>query len=1176
MCECLKKKFIVAYITNNLNKFCENKININDYLKNNELQENIKQKKKFLICSKNNELRVYKTINGNYFIHKTKMSDWHKNWQSHFKITEKTIGKHRADAISHDMIIEFQHSRIKIADVESRLQNCINNNKKLIWVIDCNNSINVNPIGEKYLIYFSNPEDYWKYEHFTSNQEIYLDCDDKIYKINPNEVKSHMIDVNEYKNKHEFIEMLKNNNNIWNDIKIEQCTLYFNQRGAGCGKTYESIQLIENTFKHKKTFIYLTRMHSAKEVIYNELMEQYEYGHLNNIELEELTNHTCNKQYKIKYHNNNTTNDCQIIIGTIDSFMWNIGDNNNKSNDYFKTIAKSIKEGYNKIEKNGKIKYAKEDILLNRECLIIVDEAQDLDIVYVEALCSIMYNTHIDTYIIGDKLQSIWGENNIHTFLENNELPHVNIEKSKSINRVMRFHNEQFKNFVNDIIDYKKYSLPSIEDICNIGCKYEHENDIKPFHILEMKPIRDGDGDDKQNTDALIKKIISCMNDEINKYNYGPKHFTFIFPVLTKNFLANRLEAKIQEFWINKFNDKIYLDKTLDTYWKNRKNKYNKYVYLHKSDDGKAINLKESENSTRIMSIHASKGTGCEVVFLLNITENLLNMFSKETGNLVYDSLLHVAITRQKKMLYLGIENNNDDIYNRFTKFSETLTFKPDIKKIKTFVKLDDIITTTINNDIFFNKIFDTYISEKNIDELIEEREKDKNIIDWGHHIIRNSVFNYNFILQIANDKNIQNFAQIMAIMKKISNCKIETYSHEEYYQVLNTICKNNKERVPEKNNTIPILCFNCNKQLKYNKYTIILRSIMVNIQKKIIISLKNNQIPLLCPMETIIILHMINIIENGKYVDITIMDIYSIMYCYDESSNSLNNNHKSCLCKEKFTEGNNSEIFDTYNDIRNSIKNHYEEVNFIENMYINYKNYITTNYKDQSFKHNIKHKIYLKNNKKAETNFRICNTHEIIAYSEFYVINIIMVPHFNKLNKYEIIFKSIFNNYIINNCGNDKEKNIDFLNKKIITCILTLDTPNPIFMEFDISKENELLKQCIKDYLFNTYSKLHILLYRCYKYYQKEKINKPLNKIINEIKKLETIPFYIRNYYKNINNSTIKHITDEKIFLSNINETLINAIDEYLDEELDLDEEEIEFDEEDEDEKNKKTNISI
>ena len=95
-----------------------------------------------------------------------------------------------------------------------------------------------------------------------------------------------------------------------------------------------------------------------------------------------------------------------------------------------------------------------------------------------------------------------------------------------------------------------------------------------------------------------------------------------------------------------------------DEYWKDKLNdkKYYPYVILHKSDVGNSINLKESENSTRILSIHASKGNGCEVVFVLGLSEFALTIFNKkkykiDEDNLVYDSLLHVSMTRQKKSL---------------------------------------------------------------------------------------------------------------------------------------------------------------------------------------------------------------------------------------------------------------------------------------------------------------------------------------------------------------------------------------------------------------------------------------------------------------------------------------------------------------------------------------------
>ena len=45
-------------------------------------------------------------------------------------------------------------------------------------------------------------------------------------------------------------------------------------------------------------------MHSAKEVIYTELKEQYECGDLSNLELPEEGDDIVGKQYLIKYKNN--------------------------------------------------------------------------------------------------------------------------------------------------------------------------------------------------------------------------------------------------------------------------------------------------------------------------------------------------------------------------------------------------------------------------------------------------------------------------------------------------------------------------------------------------------------------------------------------------------------------------------------------------------------------------------------------------------------------------------------------------------------------------------------------------------------------------------------------------------------------------------------------------------
>lgn len=473
--------------------------------------------------------------------------------------------------------------------------------------------------------------------------------------------------------------------------------IYFNQRGAGCGKTYESIQLLTQKniiFKNKNIFIYLTKVHSAKDVIYGELLEQQDRGALCNLVVVDEDDNI-GKQYKMTYLNVETNKEILVIIGTIDSFNCAMANKETvpMSDDYFSAIIETIKNGNVTISsKNRNLKYARKNPVLNENCLIIVDESQDLIEDQIRAFDVIVDMSKVDVYVIGDKLQSIWREDNVYTCIDNAVLT-TPIIKNVGLNKCLRFHNEQFINFVNHIIPFENYGLPPITEICDGNCRYIHENNIKPYVIFDTPKMRTHENTamalDYIKMHNIILYITKCMDNEIKKYNYLPNNFMFIFPILSKNAFAKIVEIEIQKYWHNKFNDPEYQENVLanSNHWKNKINIINedylaniddkecnsgcyKYIYLHKSEEGKSINLKESENASRIVTIHTSKGTGREVVFLLGMNELSIKIFSK-TSLLVYESLVHVALTRQKKSIYIGIENNNDDICRRFRQFEK-------------------------------------------------------------------------------------------------------------------------------------------------------------------------------------------------------------------------------------------------------------------------------------------------------------------------------------------------------------------------------------------------------------------------------------------------------------------------------------------------------------------------
>jgi hypothetical protein len=905
------------YVDNSDNKIyvTSNRISIEDYMYNSELQKKIKNEEKYIICEnkhkltsqfigENPDIRNYTMYLFNHCESKNvhNESKWHLNWKKHFKNTEVTmpenkdcIKRRRPDAIVHNKSLEFQHSRIHPYEVSERNEDHAKNDYNIHWIIDCTDgSISVTKLNNSYyLLKFINNR--WKYINFLTCDYIYLDFDELIYKVDPKKIIIGMIYIcdGQFVKKGKFIKSFTTDEKIWDDdIKIPQCTIYVNQRGAGCGKTYESIQLLNNEnnkFIEKTTFVYLTKAHTAKKVIYDELVDQEKKGKLSNIEIDKLDEDEDldKKHYCIYYKNNTTKQNCKIIMATIDSFIYNILINKkHNENDAFYGMVKSIMDNKSNIKKN--LKLGGEDLKLCKETLIIIDEAQDLYTEYLHSIGNIMAITHMDVYIIGDKLQSIWYEDNIFTYLEdkNNKVANfINIERSAGRNCVMRFHNKNFIPFVNNIIDFKKRGLPEIDSICNGGdnCNYKPHSINTPHVVFEMENIYENTNTKK--IDNILDKIKFYMETEIKENNYLPNNFLFIFPFLTKNVLASKVENMLQDFWKTKFtNDTEYCKKVINDKTKYKtiyedKNNYVQYVYFHKSNEGKSINLNESNHATRILSIHASKGMGCEVVFLLGISERSLHFYTNETGSLKYESLLHVAITRQKKQLYIGVSSIGCDIYNKFTNIEVDSTIEPKIFNI------GNPSFSTISNYGFinkFNKLNKKFEIINKMNNICESTDFNKKIIEWGHHTIRYAVFVYEFLVHIHNNENCDNDRdQFKTIMREISSKKIKLELYNEYRKHLNILSNIflkidpiEKAKHREYFETIPILYFESHVHTSYHTYKNFICTVIEKIQTKIKNSIIKNKLPILCPLETVILLHIREIIENGNYSEININEI--------------------------------------------------------------------------------------------------------------------------------------------------------------------------------------------------------------------------------------------------------------------------------------------------------------
>ncbi len=925
--------------------------------------------------------------------------------------------------------------------------------------------------------------------------------------------------------------------NTYKDCTYSYCSncetskIYFNQRGAGCGKTYESIQLIKSQqFSCKNTFIYLTKMKSARDVIMNEFIDQFERGQFNNFTIQE--NNKTGNQYKIIITGNNRI--ITVLIGTIDSFTYAIRKRKDKNSDFqgqdmFKQIINDICSGNMTIGTNNEIRYAGTNARLASDCLVIIDEGQDLLKEYILAFEKIIDRTGIDTYIIGDKLQSIMEEKNLFTFLENSNSSRL--VKNIGENVVKRFHNNKFMPFVNNICNFDNHHLPEITGICNGNCCYNHEDKVTPYVVDYNCPnIFNAD---EESISKYIDNIIENVKEKVHEYGYLPNNFCFIFPIVnSKNRIISLLFPALQDMWIKLFSCKgtyselllANMQKRRD-YWKqkieNMENDtaYYRYVFWHSSEQTGTIDLTESENATRILSIHSSKGTGCECVYLLGLSEQILGCFTGGIKNtLVYESLLHVGLTRQKKHLYIGIIRGNDDINKRFGAViqDDNSTINPSLSSVRKNIHIN-MISNDYRNDAYFNK-YNVYL----------ENDK-KTCLDWGHHVIRNSVLKMNAERYLLSNTPNDHLDQKFKTLIDPERSEIEYVQFKEYKKSigkLDDIIKDNIKNYGSNKKPIklriPIIVFAITNKgnTDYDKY----RGVVKSYCETIINKLKNRELNF-CPIECLIYCHLMEIIQHPYDLSVNIMDIYKIISYYNEAPYD----HKECGCKchEFFTKPG---ILDAHANIKCSIINHHKAVNKIDTIMNKFINNLPekTRFKVDTVKQWNTDAFVLK------TRIDICTK----PSSDGTIYCVKLVSQFNNMNFIKVLSEIAFNKYILL-----KDQKI----KQVKYYIVTLDFYEPI--EVDTYPE---LDKYLADYFNNHGNSMHSKVFNFFKFYCKD-LKTGVRDVYKKMTEMydNTLPEYILKTVEELD----KEYKRKKITWENLNnqEWFVDKLKENLEYEVNV-----------------------
>lgn len=997
----------------------------------------------------------------------------------------------RADIrLSSNRTCEIQHSYISEHEIVNRFNDWNEFGKEIIWLIDGNEGVELDQLSSgNYLLIFNQ---LWKYKSFIKTYNfILLEINELIFKIELNKIKSGMIELKEPKTLKETIDFLKTKPEkiweFWSDENVVKSGLGVYQQGAGNGKTYGIWKSITENID-RKTYIIITKQHSAKTVIYEELNDQkkrFEKGeevyHIENItnSIEENTD----KHYVIKYTHKQSKRECIVIIGTIDSFCFNLSNSNIQGANFFKGIVDNIKiNGANKI-KNGYMRYGGQHIQLSKESEIWIDEVQDLPENYLHAMIKLIYETSCYINVVGDKLQSLEYESNFLTNIVEEGLPNIDIIKEHPINNNRRIKVTNMGNKINELINFKNYNLPSIECDKDIA----KENNKIPIKIIDS-PIIYANNTNDTKLDKVCDIIMEKYKSEVETNNYLPNDFLIIFPIMKGNIIASELQTKIQKYWTDKYDSK-----------------YIQYVYLHKHTAGTVINTNDSVNATRIMSVRSSKGDGRKVVFILGVTEESLKIVSNKEIGLVYESHLHVALTRAKNQIYFGLIKNNDDIHRRFAEsgyveYLPNINKKIQLEKITELINKNNFIELLNNNDINFN----TIIEEESKIDLRET-------VDWGYHCIKYQTFYYNVILNIISNKQTnlsKKNSQLFVKLRILSQYSIQNLNVKEYY---NFLSQYQYKQLP----AFPLCKISDNHEWK-TYHSIIYETI-----KRIQNHIKINTIHKLNVYESIILTYMIQIETNQKYADMNPMDIYNITDYFQKNSN-----------KEQ--------------DLLNNISNVRTIINSS-----GIKEYRNINW--NIFKHIELDSKY--------TYFKINKLQfPIIGNNNTDIIHIVLKSDINKLNFWDTMIEVLLERFLIYNPKSVDDK-VKFKDKKINTYLFLLDKNSFVKIDWDwdthLSKD---IKNEIKCILEKYYQNNHVDIYKYFTFVKDidsekwdREPDKLIDTIVNKCNVMKDCPDYIIKFFEDINTKieeedNYDYVNNLDSFNKKINKKLQIYIKKYLD----------------------------
>ena len=864
------------------------------------------------------------------------VGSWHKEMQGMFpdnhqeirfsfthmsasdEVTERF---RRADVCVGETVIEYQHSTITLNEVNARNDDYENKaGKRVVWVIDCTQNthrpVRVSNYGEgggeeEEEVWILEFDKKWHIDSMAECAILFADFGDNIFRVPVKNVRHRMVLVfGSIPKGPEFVAHLTSPSLLESDVSVPpQSRLTVAQDPHGSGKTYGLTRMIIHTEEeqyrhcsHYRTFIVVTKAHSAKDVVYAEFMK-----HLRSSDAIIQEEYNIHKKYVVKFTRRSDGSSILCIFGTADSLMWNLADDKKRDTDLFISLVRTIHEhGPTKLRgPKGRMYYAGEQPQINGKTLLITDEATMLPEAYADAFATLMHMCHVDVHLAGDVQQSTYTEDNLLTKVvreyynaESDSCPRLPSFPDSEI--VMKPGN-QVRRFNQDLVDFR-----------NIVMRGFHQESSHNLNILipEAAPDVDhprgefaiyhiGDTHPRADPDTLMDSVTTVLNrieHDVEEYRMLPNDLLIVTPFVSNNPFMDQLRTSIEEFWRQKFTESAYLEQVshlpdFDEIYKRARGVVDSgdagdttrenlpwHCVLHRSEAGKPIDTTESKYSTRIVSIHASQGDGRRVVHVIGVTQGALERFSGGNRNLKYESLLNVAISRMKEVVRVYLTQTYDDVWERFLPIMPEEMKSSVSPKIRGKVRFElSECEATIDTSIpGMQRLYDMARHEVNQAMSAEHPEQTpRALVDYAHHAVRMATANCVFHAKLLEHqvKKGKCLEQLRTVFKKVVDYRLQSYNSKEYYDALINI---------DAKKCIPVLYYNTGASV-YDKVHDRIMTLLLEVKRTIKYWLGGARIhkSALDPENAVVMQYAVGCVTSGAHAAVKMDTLYDVVNSY-------------------------------------------------------------------------------------------------------------------------------------------------------------------------------------------------------------------------------------------------------------------------------------------------------